>query len=64
MHRVTSKDEQTHSPTIGHSTRVKQSFGYSADQKWHDRTENTQGLAKNQLQIKFILLSIEHTVNS
>lgn len=37
MHTVTSEDEQTHSPTVGHSTRTKQSFGYSADQKWHNR---------------------------
>lgn len=42
MHTVTSKGEQTHSPTIGHITRVKQSFGYSADQKRHNTTEYFQ----------------------
>lgn len=42
MHTVTSEDEQAHSPTIGQSTKIKQSSGYSADQKWHNRTENIQ----------------------
>jgi len=42
MLTVTSQDEETYSPIISNSTRVKQSFGYSADQKWHNRTENIQ----------------------
>lgn len=64
MHTVTSEDEQTHSPTTGHSTRIKQSFGYSADQKWHNRTANSQGSAENQLQIKLTLLSIKNMVST
>lgn len=64
MHTVTSEDEQTHNPTTGHSTRIKQSFGYTADQKWYNRTENTQGLGENQLLIKLILSSNKNMVST
>lgn len=56
--------EKKHSPTIVRSIRIKASFGCSADQKWHNRTENSQGSEKNQLQIKLILLSIKNIVST